>query len=59
MSPTEWALLLLALSGLAFVFVLSLCIAAAAEDRRMERAARRRYMERRTHPTYRGGPDGT
>lgn len=53
MSPTEWALLALALSGLAFVFVLALCMAAAAEDRRMERAHRRRYMERRTHPAGR------
>jgi hypothetical protein len=52
---TEWALLLLALSGLAFLFVLSLCVAAAAEDRRLEREARRRYMDARRHPAGRGG----
>lgn len=56
MTGVEWALLGLALSALAFVFVWGLCIAAAMEDRRLERAARRRWMERRTHPTFRGEP---
>jgi hypothetical protein len=54
MTGTEWALLFLALAALAFLLVLSLLAADEAESRRMEQDARRRYMRRRTHPTYRG-----
>lgn len=51
MTAVDWALLLLALTGLAFLFALSLCVAAAVEDRRLEREARRRYMARGRHPS--------
>ena len=47
MSALEWSLLFLALSALAFVFVLTLVMAGAAEDRRREQYLRTRYVDRR------------
>ena len=42
MSGVDWSLLYLAVAGLTFVFVLTLCIAGAREDRQRERL----YLER-------------